>query len=63
MAMAFQSGALKPRERTFHSREKEIEQLAERAWRERLRITVYTEHHEPHRPKSIIVREPPAPFG
>jgi murein tripeptide amidase MpaA len=49
-------------ERKFFSREKEIEELAERAWRERLRITVWVEHHEPHRPLSIIVREPPAPF-
>jgi len=50
-------------ERKFFSREKEIEELAERAWRERLRITVWAERHEPHRPSSIIVREPPAPFG
>jgi hypothetical protein len=49
-------------ERKFFSREKEIEELAERAWRERLRITVWAEHNEPHRPSSIIVREPPAPF-
>ena len=49
-------------ERTFHSREKDIAELAERAWRERLRITVIPEHHEPHRPATIIVREPPVPF-
>jgi hypothetical protein len=49
-------------ERTFHSREKEIEQLAERAWRERLRITVWAERDQPHRPLSIIIRQPPAPF-
>jgi len=36
--------------------------LAERAWRERLRITVWAERHEPHRPLSIIVREPPVPL-
>jgi len=49
-------------ERKFFSREKEMEELAERAWRERLRITVWTECDEPHRPLSIIVRESPAPF-
>jgi len=49
-------------ERKFFSREKEMEELAERAWRERLRITVWAEHDEPHRPRTIIVREPPAPF-
>jgi len=35
---------------------------AERAWQERLRITVRAECQEPYRPLSIIVREPPAPF-
>jgi hypothetical protein len=50
-------------ERRFFSHEKEIGQLAERAWRERLRITVFTEHDKPRRPLSIIVREPPVPFG
>jgi murein tripeptide amidase MpaA len=50
-------------ERKFFSREQEMEELAERAWRERLRITVSAERDEPHRPLSIIVREPPAPFG
>lgn len=49
-------------ERKFFSREKEIEELAERAWRDRLRISVWAECDEPHRPLSIIVREPPAPF-
>lgn len=49
-------------ERKFFSREQEMEELAERAWRQRLRITVYAEHHEPHRPQSIIVREPPVSF-
>jgi hypothetical protein len=49
-------------ERIFHSREKEIEQLAERAWHERLRITVWAERDQPHRPLSIIIRQPPAPF-
>jgi hypothetical protein len=50
-------------ERQFFSREKDVEALAERAWRERLRITVWVECHQPHRPQTIIVREPPAAFG
>jgi hypothetical protein len=48
------------RERMFDSRERAIWQLAERAWRERLRITVFTEPGERRRIRSIIVREPPA---
>jgi hypothetical protein len=47
----------------FLSREAEIKQLVETAWRERLRITVWTLRHEPHRPTSIVVRQPPAPFS
>lgn len=50
-------------EHIFLSREKAIKELADRAWRERLRITVRTECEETHRPISIIVREPPVPFG
>lgn len=50
-------------ERKFLSREHEVEEFAERAWRERLRITVCAERDEPCRPLSFIVREPPAPFG
>jgi len=49
-------------EHNFFSREREMEALAERAWRERLRISVWAECDDPHRPLSIIVREPPAPF-
>lgn len=49
-------------ERKFHSRETGIEELAERAWRERLRITVYAEGDEPHRPISIVVHRPPGEF-
>ena len=49
-------------EREFLSREKEIEELAERAWRGRLRITVCAERHSPKHPETIIVRKPPAPF-
>jgi hypothetical protein len=49
-------------ERSFFSRERDIAQLVERAWAERLRITVSAERHSPHKPESIIVREPPVPF-
>jgi hypothetical protein len=43
-------------ERAFHSREREIEELVERAWRERLRVTVRVDRDEPHRPLSIVIR-------
>jgi kumamolisin len=46
----------------FFSREKNIEILAERVWRERLRISVIAERDEPHRALTVIVREPPAVF-
>jgi hypothetical protein len=49
-------------EHRFFSRETEIRTLAERVWEERLRITVWAERDEPHRPLRIIVRQPPAPF-
>jgi hypothetical protein len=50
-------------EHRFHSREKELEELAERAWKERLRITVHADRNEPHRPRWIVVHQPPAAFG
>ena len=50
------------REHKFLSRERDVEQLVERAWRERLRITVCAARHSPHRVDTIIVREPPALF-
>lgn len=50
------------REHRFLSREKDVKELAERAWAERLRITVWAERDEPHRPLSIIVCAPPALF-
>jgi hypothetical protein len=49
-------------EREFSSREKDIAKLAQRAWGDRLRVTVCVERHLPHRPESIIVREPPVPL-
>jgi hypothetical protein len=50
-------------EHRFHSREKEMEELAERAWKERLRITVHVDRSEPHRPLWIVVHQPPAALG
>jgi murein tripeptide amidase MpaA len=47
----------------FFSRERDIAELAERAWRERLRITVCAERHSPHQPECIIVRQPPTRSG
>ena len=49
-------------ERKFLSREREMEELAERAWQERFRITVWAERDAPHQPLAILLREPPAPF-
>ena len=49
-------------EHQYLSREKEMEELAERAWRDRLRITVRTRCGEPCRPQSIILHPPPVPF-
>ena len=50
------------REHRFFSREKDMEELAERVWFERLRITVWTERDHPHRPLTITVHQPPAQF-
>jgi hypothetical protein len=49
-------------EHKFLSREREIAALAERAWRERLRIRVFAEEEHRERPVSIIVLQPPVPF-
>lgn len=49
-------------ERRFLSRERDIAVLTERAWRERLRITVWAEYSTPQRAELIIVREPPVRF-
>ena len=50
------------RERRYFSRERDIEILAERAWRERLRVTVFSEPDEPQRAESIVIWEPPVPL-
>jgi hypothetical protein len=45
--------------RTFLSREREIRDLVEWAWRERLRLEVWSEEEHPRRPVSIVVCHPP----
>ncbi len=50
-------------ERAFHSRERNMEHLAERAWRQRLRVSVIADEDEPHRALTLILREPPAFLG
>ena len=49
-------------DRLFSSREHQIEDLAERAWTQRISITVLAARHEPQRPLSIIFRHAPRPF-
>jgi hypothetical protein len=43
----------------FHSREKEIAVLVERAWRERLRVTIHTATKDENRPLSVVIHRPP----
>jgi hypothetical protein len=47
------------RERRFFSRERYVEALSERAWRDRLRVTVRAERDDPRHPTSIVIWEPP----
>ena len=41
--------------RRFESREPRIADLIRRAWQERLRLLIVTEHYQPHRPATIVV--------
>ncbi len=41
--------------RRFEGREAELEELAERAWRERTTVSVYAERHDPDRPSKIVL--------
>ncbi|HLM86888.1 MAG TPA: M14 family metallopeptidase [Solirubrobacteraceae bacterium] len=43
----------------YLTREKNMAELVQRAWRERLRITVGAEHHDPHHPQTITLLQPP----
>lgn len=49
-------------DRSFYSREREIEHLAERVWHERLRITVFICDRDYDRPERIVVHKPAASF-
>ena len=42
-------------DRTFSAREHEIESLAQRAWADRILISVVVERHAPHRPEEIVL--------
>jgi hypothetical protein len=46
----------------FRSREHEIEDVAERAWIERIAVTVYARRRDPGRPYTIVFRHAPRPF-
>src|SRR5205823_5322824 len=41
--------------RRFEGRERELEQLARRAWQERTTVTVYAERHDPDRPLGLVL--------
>jgi uncharacterized membrane protein YgcG len=47
-------------EHEFSTMERDVQDLVERVWRERLRITVVTRSGHPHRPVSIMIRDLPA---
>ena len=49
-------------DRKFLSREKDVAELVERAWRDRLRITVWADKDEPWQPLSVVIHQPPAEF-
>jgi hypothetical protein len=48
--------------RRFESRQRDVEILLERAWKERLRVTVIVERDHPRHPVSILVLQPPVTF-
>ena len=47
--------------RRFLSHEHTVEDLANRAWTERILICVYADPDEPHRPESIVLKYAPRP--
>ncbi len=49
--------------RRFESRERDVEILIERAWKQRLRVTVIVESNHPQHPASILVLQPPVTFN
>ena len=46
--------------RDFSSREREVEMLVSRAWRQRIAILVVTERHSEHEPRSIVLLRTPS---
>ncbi|MGB7016351.1 MAG: sialidase family protein [Candidatus Cybelea sp.] len=46
----------------YRSRERDVADLAARAWRERLLLTVYSDRHDSDGVERIVIWEPPAPF-
>jgi hypothetical protein len=44
----------------FSSRERDMESLVTKAWRQRIKLLVVTEGHEPHEPLSIVFLRPPS---
>jgi hypothetical protein len=46
----------------FESRQRDVVILIERAWKERLRVTVIAESDHPQHPASILVLQPPVTF-
>ena len=47
-------------ERAYESRERDMEALVERAWRERIRLSVWAERDAPRRPSRIVLHRPPS---
>ena len=46
-------------ERRYFSRERDVKALAERAWEQRLRVTVFAKRDDPRHATSIAISEPP----
>ena len=47
--------------RGFQSREHTIEDIANRAWAERILVIVYARAPEPRRPETIVLKHAPRP--
>jgi hypothetical protein len=49
-------------EHSFRGREHEVEELVNRAWTERIVISVFAERRDHHVPVSIVLRRAPRPY-
>lgn len=47
--------------REFSSRERDMEALVTRAWRQQVALLVIAEHHAPHHPISVVLLRAPSP--